>query len=131
MWVLADNTSFLEPPTRANLSNSGSDEVKMNRYFEVAQAAAMLSDWLTYYYIRNAITGDYLYFSDEDAKALMGSEIASGKEDHYMFTWARTATDGAYYLLPKYLKDASLNQFYAPAICKHHHVAKSPNQSCR
>ena len=99
--------------TNATTSNSASDN--MNWYFEEAQVATS-SDWCTYYHIRNAVTGDYLYFSKDANNAgaclEMKNTIDSGNEDRYMFTWAKTAdTNVNYYIIPKLLKDVSLNQF--------------------
>ena len=99
--------------TNATTSNSASDN--MNWYFEEAQVATS-SDCCTYYHIRNAVTGDYLYFSKDANNAgaclEMKNTIDSGNEDRYMFTWAKTAdTNVNYYIIPKLLKDVSLNQF--------------------
>ncbi len=82
-------------------------------YFEVALAATN-EDWCTYYHIRNAETGEYLYFT-KDANGnepclATSNTITEGSENRYMFTWARTATENAYYIVPKILKDESLNQ---------------------
>ena len=82
-------------------------------YFEVALAATN-EDWCTYYHIRNAETGEYLYFT-KDANGnepclATSNTITEGSENRYMFTWARTATENAYYIVPKILKDVSLNQ---------------------
>ena len=116
---VGSNDYYIVPPsddnTNATTSNSSDDNVVKTGawYFEEAQAADA-SDWLTYYHIRNAETGKYLYF-DKDANNAgacleMKEAIESGNEDRYMFTWARTATENTYYIVPKLLKDASLNQ---------------------
>ena len=105
---------YIVPGTpNATTSNSASDD--MNWYFEVAQAANA-SDWLTYYHIRNAVTGDYLYFTKDDnndgACLEMHSTIDVGNADRYRFTWAKTAdATPNYYIIPKLLKDKSLNEF--------------------
>ena len=101
--------------TNATTSNSTSDN--MNWYFEVAQAANA-SDWLTYYHIRNAVTGDYLYFTKDanntGACLATSNTITAGSEDRYKFTWAKTADANVnYYIIPKNLKDISQNQFSA------------------
>ena len=100
-------------------SNSSDPAVinTMNWYFEEAQTADA-SDWLTYYHIRNAVTGHYLYFTKDinnDGPCLeMRSTIESGNEDRYMFTWAKTADANVdYYIIPKKLKDVSQNQLSA------------------
>lgn len=114
---------YIVPPsgtaTNATTSNSSDAAVinTMKWYFEVAQAAND-SDWLTYYHIRNAMTGDYLYFTKDANNAgaclAMSNSITEGREDRYMFTWAKTAdTNVNYYIIPKNLKDVSQNQFSA------------------
>lgn len=109
---------YIIPSTpNAIASNSIDDAVQKSGiwFFEVAQAADA-SDWCTYYHIRNAVTGDYLYFTKDanNAGACLATSntITSGSEDRYKFTWAKTAdTNVNYYILPKLLKDASQNQF--------------------
>ena len=116
---VGSNGHYIVPPTgnntNATTSNSTTDaDIKRGSwYFEEAQAATA-SDWCTYYYIRNAETGKYLYFirdaNNVGACLEMRSTIESGQEDRYMFTWAKTAADVAnYYIVPKKLKDASQN----------------------
>lgn len=95
-------------------------------YFEEAQAETN-EDWCTYYHIRNAVTGEYLYFTkDADnystaptACLEMRNTIVAGNEDRYLFTWAKTADVNVnYYIIPKWLKDnVSLNNFIA--LVKH------------
>ena len=104
-------------PGSPNAVTSNSSDVAMNWFFEEAQAATN-NDWLIYYHIRNAVTGDYLYFNKDannDGACLeMKSTIENGNEDRYMFTWAKTAdTNVDYYIIPKRLKDVSQNQFSA------------------
>ena len=111
---------YIVPPTgnntNATTSNSADAAVVKSGtwYFEVAPAATA-SDWCTYYYIRNAETGKFLYFTKDanDAGACleMKDAIESGNEERYKFTWARTATENTYYIIPKFVKDASQNQF--------------------
>ena len=101
-------------PGATNVTTSNSVSNDMNWYFEVAQESGS-SDWLTYYHIRNAVTGQYLYLTKDannDGACLeMRSTIDPANADRYMFTWARTATQDTYYIIPKLLKDASLNDF--------------------
>ena len=111
---------YIVPPTgnNTNATTSNSTDAAVVKsgtwYFEVAQAATV-SDWCTYYHIRNAETGKYLYFTKDanDAGACleMKDAIESGNEERYKFTWARTATENTYYIIPKLVKDASQNQF--------------------
>ena len=117
---------YIVPPTgnntNATTSNSADAAVVKSGtwYFEVAQEPILTHedptkiDWCTYYYIRNAETGKYLYFirdaNNAGACLEMRSTIESGQEDRYMFTWAKTAATVAnYYIVPKKLKDASQN----------------------
>lgn len=120
---VGSNGYYIVPPsgtnTNATTSNSTDDNVIKTGawYFEKAQDATD-DDWLTYYHIRNAETGKYLYFTKEDNNAgaclIMKETIESGNEERYMFTWAKTAADNAnYYIIPKLLKDKSLNKFSA------------------
>ncbi|MBP5800140.1 MAG: chitobiase/beta-hexosaminidase C-terminal domain-containing protein [Prevotella sp.] len=105
--------------SNATTSNSSDASVVKTGvwYFEEAQAATS-DDWLTYYHIRNAETGDYLYFTkvanNVGACLEMRRTIESGSEDRYLFTWAKTADANVnYYIIPKNLKDISQNQFSA------------------
>lgn len=116
---VGSNGYYIVPPsgtvTNATTSNSSDAEVvkTMNWYFEVAQAATN-TDWCTYYHIRNVLTGEYLYFAKDDNNAgaclEMKGTIDAGQEDRYMFTWARTTEVDKYYIIPKKVKDKSLNQ---------------------
>lgn len=116
---VGSNGYYIVPPsgtvTNATTSNSSDAEVvkTMNWYFEVAQAATD-ADWCTYYHIRNVLTDEYLYFAKDDnndgACLEMKSTIEAGEEDRYMFTWARTTETDKYYIIPKKVKDKSLNQ---------------------
>ena len=120
---VGSNGYYIVPPsgtnTNATTSNSTDENVIKTGawYFEKAQDATN-DDWLTYYHIRNAETGKYLYFTKEDNNAgaclIMKETLESGNEDRYMFTWAKTAaTEANYYIIPKLLKDKSLNKFSA------------------
>ena len=110
---------YIVPPTgnNANATTSYSTDPNVVKsgswYFEVAQVASS-SDWCTYYHIRNAETGEYLYFTKNAngnvACLATSNTITEDSENRYMFTWARTATVNAYYIVPKLLKDVSLNQ---------------------
>lgn len=123
IYNVGSSAHYIIPPTgnntNATVSNSTTAATMKSGtwYFEEAQAATA-SDWCTYYYIRNAETGKYLYFTKDgtnyttDPKACleMRSSIEEGNEDCYMFTWAKTADANAnYYIVPKKLKDVSQN----------------------
>ena len=116
---VGSNGYYIVPPsgnnTNATTSNSNDANVIKTGawYFEVAQEANE-TDWLIYYYIRNAETGQYLYFAKDANNAgaclIMKETIETENIDRYMFTWAKTAaTEANYYIIPKKLKDASLN----------------------
>ena len=114
---------YIIPPTgavtNATVSNSEDAEVikTMNWYFEEVSAPSTSPVVETgYYHIRNAITGDYLYFTknknNDGACLATSSTITAGNEDRYLFAWAKTADENVnYYIIPKLLKDVSLNQF--------------------
>ena len=102
-------------PGVTNATTSDVDNDNMNWYFEEAQAADA-SDWLTYYHISNAVTGDYLYFTRDanntGACLALSETITEGSENRYLFTWAKTADANVnYYIIPKLLKDAKQNYF--------------------
>ena len=103
----------ISPSTYVTASNSEETNIvkTMNWYLEVAQAESN-DDWLTYYYIRNAVTGDYLFFTKDTYKVSNSFEMRSTvdtDDDHYKFAWARTATSNQYYIVPKVLKDPIQN----------------------
>lgn len=109
---------YIIPGTGTNAITSNTTVVEvmrtMNWYFEVAQEASA-SDWLTYYHIRNAVTGAYLYFTknqNNDGPCLeMRDAVSVGSEDRYLFTWAKTANaTPCYYIVPKLMKDVSQNE---------------------
>jgi hypothetical protein len=120
---------YIVPPTgnNTNVTTSNSADAAVVKsgtwYFEVAQEPILTHedptkiDWCTYYYIRNAETGKYLYFTKDGTDyatapkaCLEMHETKSGDEDPYLFTWARTAEENVnYYIVPKKLKDVSLN----------------------
>ena len=95
-------------------STEDADQQAMSWYFEeIVKEEEVEEDWLTYYYIRNAMTGQYLYFtkdvSDKGAAFEMRGTIESDNVDRYAFTWARTTETDCYYIVPKLLKDETLN----------------------
>ena len=117
---------YVAPPSftggAVTASNSTAADVVNSRnwYFEVAQESSD-ADWLTWYYIRNAVTGDYLYYSgpnpSNDAAAFItkgslneaATEEAMEDMKRYRFTWARSATENNYFIVPQLLKDESQN----------------------
>ena len=69
--------------------------------------------WATYYYIRNATTGDYLYFKgnvNTDNTFFTSGSIPDGTERDYKFIIVRTAGTSAsdnnsYHIIPKSLRE--------------------------
>ena len=112
---------YVKAPAAANanatmVAAASADE---NTYWYLEQAAAATSeDWLTYYYIRNAQTGDYLYYttngnqSDNNAAFKTSATLGEGDElQRYQFAWARSTTADYYFIVPKILRDQTLNYF--------------------
>ena len=91
---------------------SSADE---STYWYLEEAApATGSDWLTYYYIRNARTGAYLYYAGENHStnnSAFKTSLTKGDADSYQFAWAHTTTKDNYFIVPKMLRDETLNNF--------------------
>ena len=67
----------------------------------------------SYYYIRNAITNDYLYFNKTNVSAESSFEMRSSiddadDKDRFQYTWARATDADKYYLIPKKLFSSML-----------------------
>ena len=61
-----------------------------------------VGDDFTYYNIRNAKTNDYLYYTGGETPGFaVSATVTEGQEDRYRFTWARSTTTDAYYLIPR------------------------------
>lgn len=83
-------------------------------YFDVAYS----NEWVTYYYVVNAATGEYLYFNGKATQSANDNafetreELVAADNDRYMFAFAKTtsttATTKQYYFLPKVLQDQDL-----------------------
>jgi len=118
---------YITPPATTGgkvvMSDSSDETVQksMNWYLEKIEDATD-TDWLTYYVIRNAVTGDYLYYNYDDNSTPvtpvttgsdecfeMKSDYDASKKGHYLFTWARSFKDDRYYIVPQILKDYNLN----------------------
>ena len=105
------NDYFVYPPSDkayATAATSGSNP----EWYLVEAADA--DTWNTYYNIRNAQTGNYLYFDSEtrynnnDNKFLTSSGITAGSEDKYKFLVLKTANttySGTYHIVPKAIRD--------------------------
>lgn len=111
-------TAFVTPATAIDgyvttttATSANQDATYQNWYFEKA-ADPTGSDWLTYYHIRNAITGEYLYFNGTAANNnnafVMHSSIGS-EADRYQFAVARAWVENRWFIVPKTIKDTQLN----------------------
>ncbi len=110
----ATPTAFITPPTSGNyVTTNATESTSQNWYFEQAEAAT-LSDWLTYYHIRNAITGEYLYYNGEVNSSThtnafeLHSSIDNNNADRYKFAMARATVQDRWYIVPKVLKETQL-----------------------
>ena len=80
-------------------------------------------DWQKYYYIVHASTGKYLKFNQEISSppsSMAGKnsvlsllDFDSSTSDRYQFVFAKSTIEGAYYIVPKGLEDATYNSYYA------------------
>ncbi len=83
-------------------------------YFDKDDSSS--DEWVTYYYVVNAATGEYLYFNGNITKnaidnAFIGKEeIITADNDRYLFAFAKTTTD-QYYILPKVLQELVKNNY--------------------
>ena len=111
---------YVKAPAEANafatMVEAASADEDTYWYLKLA-ATATDADWLTYYYICNAQTGEYLYYtgnSTSDGKVAFKTSATLGTGDalqRYYFTWARSTTDDYYFIVPKMLRDQTLNNF--------------------
>lgn len=107
------------PPAtgQTNVTTTNEASANMNWYLEVAQAETT-TDWLTYYYIRNALTGEYLYFTGEaminstPVFEMRGSVDQTTDAEHYryQFTWTKSPNTDNYYIVPRSYAGESLKQ---------------------
>lgn len=113
--IKKDDSNFIIPPTKtvayATVSNVSDPNNSMLWYFDEATH----DDWVTYYYIVNAATGEYLYFNGNNTKtdnnnAIIAKGELGADEDSYKFTIAKTK-DGKYYILPKVLTGLKNNNY--------------------
>ena len=81
-------------------------------YWYLEQAAAATdADWLEYFYIRNALTGEYLYYANDNpsnSSAAFKTTESNGDAGRYQFTWVRSTTQDKYFIVPRMLRDESL-----------------------
>ena len=80
-------------------------------------------DWRKYYYIVHASTDKYLKFNQPISNPPSSMEGKNGvlslldydisASDQYQFVFAKSTVEGAYYIVPKGLEDATYNNYYA------------------
>ena len=106
---------YINAPASANTNATmvAAASANENTYWYFEQAAtATDNDWLAYYYIRNALTGDYLYYANDNPSnnnAAFKTSESNGDAGRYQFTWARSTDQGLYFMVPKMLRDETLN----------------------
>ena len=106
----ANSDYFITPSTTneyVTTYNTTSDN--QNWYFEQAEAATD-ADWLTYYHIRNAITGEYLYYNGEvngnnHSNAFELHSSIGNDADRYKFAMTRAIYQDRWFIVPKVLKN--------------------------
>ena len=81
-------------------------------YFEQVYS----DEWVTYYYVVNAATGEYLYFNGNVNSAnnntfIGKEEFETDKSDRYLFAFAKTTSANQYYILPKMLQELVKNNY--------------------
>ena len=111
------NSNFIIPPTKtvayAAVSNVSDPNNSMLWYFDEAAH----DDWVTYYHIVNAATGEYLYFKGDNTKTdnsnafTVKGELVTSAADRYLFAFAKTITANQYYILPKVLQNITKNNY--------------------
>ena len=102
---------FVYPPASTAYATAATSGTNPEWYFiEATDADA----WNTYYHIRNAETGHYLYFdsetryNDNGNKFLTSSGINSGSEDKYKFLILKTANttySDTWHIVPKAIRN--------------------------
>lgn len=104
-----DQYYFIVPPTSpaTAVTTTASPTRNTDWVFEEADH----DNWLTYYYIRHAATGEYMYLVNPGDNAIgMG---ASPSGDAYQFALARSTTESGLYIVPKSLKYNSATTYYS------------------
>lgn len=101
--------------TDANATMVNAASADENTYWYLEKAVdATNADWLTYYYIRNAKTGDYLYYANDNPSnnnAAFKASTNNGDADRYQFAWAHSTTADYYFIVPKMLLNQTQNNF--------------------
>ena len=110
-------TNYVTPASKATgyVTTSSTAAENQNWYFEqVDKAPTDDDDWLTCYYIRNAVTGEYLYFNGKSKKGSnyenafeMRSHIGSDA-DNYQYAVVRSTVQDRWNIVPKTQKEVTL-----------------------
>ena len=106
-FTSSDQPDYLITPptgTAVNVKTSTDESDSQKWYFENAGN----DGWASYYYIKNAVTGEAMYFNGTAStgnqdNAIRIRELPDSPTDAYKFTLAKTITDGECYIIPKTL----------------------------
>ena len=101
---------YVYPPSTTNYATAATSGDNPEWYLQQADDA---DTWNTYYYLRNAQTGRYLYFSgtsyvNNDNSFFESSNISAGSEDMYKFLVLKTANttySRTYHIVPKTIRN--------------------------
>lgn len=110
-----DGEYYVKAPATATafVSWVAASAADQTTYWYLEEAApATSSNWQTYYYIRNAKTGEYLYYAEGKPSAnnsAFKTSASLGDADRYQFTWAHTTTEDYYFIVPRMLHDEKCN----------------------
>ncbi len=112
--IKKDNSNFVAP-RREGVSYaipSGSEADNLLWYFDEADH----TDWVTYYYIVNAATGEYLYFGGSDQtsdnnNAFIAKQTLGTDAERYQFAFVKTTVNNQYYILPRVLQNLKKNSY--------------------
>lgn len=105
----ATPAAFITPPASGNYVTTNTTESANQNWYLVQVEAATNDDWLTYYNIRNAVTGKYLYYngavnSENHVNAFELHNSIDSEADRYKFAMARATIKDRWYIVPKVLK---------------------------
>lgn len=111
-YQIKNGSNNLLPRTATSSYATASTATENNLwYFDEIES----DKWVTYYYIVNATTGEYLYFNggnaDANSNAFEATEELGTGGDRYQFAFAKTITSDQYYILPKSLINRGKNSY--------------------
>ena len=114
--VNASATDYFIVPSATYVTTSSDTDIDDKAWFF---KEAESDDWLTYYYIVNGVSGEYMYFNGNQTStgnnnAFVTKSLSTVDKDRYQFVVAKTqtsATDGKYYIVPKVLKDLTYTNY--------------------